>query len=336
MPKVSILVPIFNVEKYLRQCLDSIVAQTMTDIEIICINDGSTDSCPQILDEYAQKDARIKIISKPNSGYGNSMNQGIDAATGEYIGIVESDDYAELNMFECLYQLAQEHDADLVKSEHIAFNTTRDESRVTADTKTEHLHRVLNASEEPSLLENFIPIWRSIYRNSFIQANGIRFLETPGASYQDTSFGFKTLALAKRIFITNQAFLHYRTDNENSSVNSKGKVYMVCTEFDEIAAFLNKHPELKASLGEVRTLNLYRHYAWNLLRIHPQFQGEFIKVFSKTLNQLKKSGELSSSVRDEITHRKMFNKIAFSLLLSCPSLYANLLRLGMIINNKLK
>ena len=115
-PKVSVVVPIYNVEKYLRQCLDSIVNQTLKDIEIICVDDGSTDSSPEIIQEYAAKDSRVKVITKPNSGYGNSMNRGFDLAEGEYVGIVESDDYAELDMFEKLYQRAEKNKLDVVKS----------------------------------------------------------------------------------------------------------------------------------------------------------------------------------------------------------------------------
>ena len=94
-PKVSILVPCYNVEKYLKQCLDSIVNQTLQDIEIICINDGSTDSTLDIIKQYAKNDDRFVVIDKQNEGYGKSMNRGLDAATGEYIGIVESDDWIE-------------------------------------------------------------------------------------------------------------------------------------------------------------------------------------------------------------------------------------------------
>ena len=88
MPKISIIVPVYNVERYLRDCLNSLINQTLSDIEIICVNDGSTDSSPRILEEYASKDSRIKVINKENSGYGASMNMGLAAAEGEYIGIV--------------------------------------------------------------------------------------------------------------------------------------------------------------------------------------------------------------------------------------------------------
>ena len=115
-PKVTVVVPIYNVEKYLRQCLDSIVNQTLKDIEIICVDDGSTDSSPQIIQEYMDKDSRVKVITKPNSGYGNSMNRGFDMAEGEYIGIVESDDYADPEMFEEMYNVASSNQLDVVKS----------------------------------------------------------------------------------------------------------------------------------------------------------------------------------------------------------------------------
>src|SRR5574344_2160891 len=123
MPKVSVIIPIYNVEKYLRQCLDSVVNQTLKDIEIICINDGSTDSTLSIIKEYATNDNRIKIIDKKNSGYGDSMNQGLDMATGDYIGIVESDDFAELNMFDKLYNKAIENNLDLVRCQYFHYKT---------------------------------------------------------------------------------------------------------------------------------------------------------------------------------------------------------------------
>ena len=107
MPKISIIIPCYNVEKYIKQCLESVVNQTLKDIEIICINDGSTDSTLEILREYENRDNRIKVISKQNSGYGASMNIGLETAKGEYVGIVESDDYVELNIFQTLYNITE-------------------------------------------------------------------------------------------------------------------------------------------------------------------------------------------------------------------------------------
>ena len=115
--KVSIIIPIYNVEQYLRECLDSVINQTLKNIEIICVNDGSKDNSLEILQEYEKKDKRIIIIDKKNSGYGHSMNVGINKATGEYIGIVEPDDYVKTNMFEKLYNKANELNLDFIKSD---------------------------------------------------------------------------------------------------------------------------------------------------------------------------------------------------------------------------
>jgi glycosyltransferase involved in cell wall biosynthesis len=105
-PRISIIIPIYNVNKYLRECLDSIINQTLKTIEIICVNDGSTDNSLEIIKEYIY-DNRIIIINKNNSGYGDSMNQGLNIASGEYIGIVESDDYVDIYMFENLYKITK-------------------------------------------------------------------------------------------------------------------------------------------------------------------------------------------------------------------------------------
>ena len=123
MAKVSIIIPTYNVEMYLVECMDSVVNQTLKDIEIICINDGSTDSSLEILKGYAEKDDRIIIVDKENGGYGIGMNIGLDKATGEYIGIVEPDDFVPLNMYEELYNKAVENDLDLVKADFSATMT---------------------------------------------------------------------------------------------------------------------------------------------------------------------------------------------------------------------
>lgn len=118
MPKVSILVPIYNVEKYLEQCIESIINQTLKDIEIILVDDGSPDNCPQMCDNYAKKDSRIKVVHKKNGGLSSARNAGIEVATGDYIGFVDSDDYIELDMYEKMYIIAKENNVDFVMSDY--------------------------------------------------------------------------------------------------------------------------------------------------------------------------------------------------------------------------
>lgn len=305
MAKLSIIVPIYNVEKYLRECLNSIVSQALKDIEIICVNDGSNDSSANILEEYRRKDKRIKVIHKSNSGYGHSMNVGLDSATGEYIGIVESDDFVKTNMFEELYNIAIKNDADIVKSDFYCYTASKNESRKAGKISRFLANRVINAKTYPRLLKMQPSIWSAIYKREFLNSNGIRFVETAGASYQDTSFAFKVMALAERIVLTDKAYLYYRQDNENSSVHSKGKVFMICKEYDEITNFLNENLEIKQFANTTKLLMQYGTYIWNLKRIDEQFIDSFIDVFSDTFRQYYDAGEIGKGFYKKYSKKEL-------------------------------
>lgn len=298
MPKVSILVPVYNVEKYLRECLDSITAQTLEDIEIICINDGSTDSSAQILNDYKNKDERVRVITKENSGYGATMNKGLDVATGEYIGIVESDDFVEKTMFEDLYTLAKDNNLDIAKSDFYHYFTKEGYARHAGIIKNKFSGKVINANQVPEILRIVPSIWSGIYRRDFLEQNNIRFLETTGASYQDTSFNFKTLLSAKRVMFTPKAYLNYRQDNENSSVKSSQKVYAICEEWAEITKYMNLHPETKASINPVKLSTEFISYRWNLMRIAEVYKDDFISKYSETFKNYLKNGELKKGFFD--------------------------------------
>ena len=174
LPKVSVIVPVYNVEKYLRQCLDSIVCQTLENIEIICVNDGSTDNSYTILKEYANKDSRIQIIDKDNSGYGHSMNLGIQRSTGEYIGIVESDDFAKPEMFEVLYNIATSHDLDVARCLFSTFKQ-RDGSIKKIDASDIKSNVLINPQNDLSLFFQWPSVWANIYKRSFIQQHNLKF-----------------------------------------------------------------------------------------------------------------------------------------------------------------
>ena len=272
MPAVSVLVPCYNVEKYLRQCLDSVVNQTLTDMEIICINDGSTDSTPDILREYAARDSRIRIIDKPNSGYGDSMNKALDAATGEYIGIVESDDWAAPDMFETLYDAAKKYDVDMVKSNFYDYRGGKSTLNEIIPEKDAEV--VLHPTERNAVFTSTCYIWTAVYRRTWLNEQGIRFLPTPGASYQDTSFNFKALACAHNAWFMRRPFLHYRRDNENSSVFSSGKVYSVCDEYHEIERFIKERNKFVCLLPTLQKMK-YQSYFWNFRRLPIPVDREF-------------------------------------------------------------
>lgn len=311
IPKVSVLVPIYNVERYLRQCLDSLVNQTLSEIEIICLNDGSTDSSPKVIQEYAAKDPRIIVINKQNSGYGDSMNHGLEKARGEYIGIVESDDWIDTDAFARLYRLAKAYDTDIVRANYYQTKNNIDKKLFYIEpTATNKLTSPLNQSwiflQAPA-------IWSAIYRKSFLDKNAINFLTTPGASYQDTGFNFKALAAAKKICFTTRAFIHYRTDNEASSVKSDGKIMNVYMEYADIEKFL-KEKDLFTSLGAIMEAAKFGAYYWNMLRVSPSKLTDFLKVAQKEYAEAKAQGLLIKEYFDDPQKWKLVNLIASSSL----------------------
>jgi len=280
-PYVSVIVPIYNTERYLRQCVDSLLYQTLENIEIILVDDGSTDNCPAMCDAYAEQDKRVRVIHQQNGGYGKACNDGLNAARGEYLGIVESDDYAELDMFERLYGLAKAHNLDLARC-HYYFYYARTNTQERVDLSQVPQNIVLTPREHFSVFYQWASVWAMLYKASFIKENGIKFLETPGASYQDTSFSFKVYACANRFMLAEDTLIHYRKDNENSSVNSKEKIYCVRDEYAEIERFIREkgfYDKLKYIIPKIKFCN----YDWNYQRLDKKYRLSFLKVFSKEM-----------------------------------------------------
>ena len=320
MTKISIVVPVYNVEKYLKECIDSIINQTLEDIEIICVNDGSTDSSLEILNDYAKKDQRIIVINKSNSGYGHTMNMGLNAATGEYVGIIESDDFADKNMFEDLYNLAKEYDADIVKGDWYNYWSKNKFARKNNRISSAKALKLTNSKQDKSLLRINPSVWSAIYKKEFLNKYNIRFLETPGASYQDLAFSFKVFALAERVILTDKAYLYYRQDNMNSSVKSKTKVYCVCDEYEEIDKFLEQYPDLKFEFKVQEEINRYNGYVSSVLRIDDSVKPEFVKVFSEHFKKEYNTGLLGNEFFKKI------NKKEFLTLINNPEKYIKVLK----------
>ncbi len=312
MSKISILIPCYNVEKYIKQCLDSVVNQTLKDIEIICINDGSTDSTLDILREYESRDNRIKVISKQNSGYGASMNIGLEAANGEYIGIVESDDFAELDMFEKLYNTAKDNDLDLVRCQYYLYKSS-DNSNELFDNTWVPMNKIYCPLDDNTPFLQAPAIWCNLFKKDMIFDNNIRFLETPGASYQDTSFAFKLYACAKRFMMISDAFIHYRVDNENSSVNSVKKMDCVITEYAEIKNFAKEHKiydKLRFLIPKIK----YGCYRWNHERLVRKLKFPFLLKMSKEYLADFLQGNIDKNLFTKKEYKRIFTISFFPLL----------------------
>ena len=299
MAKVSVILPIYNVEQYLEECLESVIHQSLKEIEIICVNDGSTDSSTEIMERYAAIDPRIIIISGPNGGYGKAMNKGLDRASGEYIGIVEPDDYVDLNMFEELYVLAKDHDLDFVKADFYRF--TRDEDgkehrkyELLDKTKCRY-GQLLNPSMDPECIRFMLNTWTGIYRRSFLNEKNIRHNETPGASFQDNGFYFQTFAYAQRAMIVNKPYYCNRRDNPNSSVKSKEKVYCMSVEYDYIQELLKRNKEVWLRFRYMYWWKKYHNYLFTYGRIDESFRSEFLFRMRQEYKRAEQLGELDEN-----------------------------------------
>lgn len=205
--KVSVIIPVYNVEKYLRKCLDSVCAQTLEDIEIICVNDCSPDDSIEILKEYASKDNRIKIIDfKENRGVAVARNEAIKIATGEYIGFVDSDDWIDLDFYEKLYKKAKEDNVDLVIGNLLKNNQG----------KNSFLHNMANRVKQNKIYFSGL-FWLGIYSTKLIRENNLSFTE--GLKYgEDRLFPILAAYYANKISVVDNAYYYYFTRDDSATV----------------------------------------------------------------------------------------------------------------------
>lgn len=218
MAKISIIVPVYNTEKFLEKCLNSLINQTLKDIEIICINDGSTDKSLQILEKFANKDKRIQIINQTNSGLSVARNIGIKKAKGEYIGFVDSDDWVDLNFFEQLYINVKKYNADIgvagikrVRSYKWKYHIKLEKEEVIQDT-----NKKFKKCDVPEKCY----VWNKIYKLSELQKLNINF--EPNVYFEDRLFTAQVLINLKTLVTVPDIYYNYWT-NPNSIVKTKSK-----------------------------------------------------------------------------------------------------------------
>lgn len=238
MSKISIIIPVYNVEKYLKRCLDSIINQTFKDLEIICINDGSTDDSQKILDEYAAKDPRIKVLNQKKSGPSTARNLGISLASGEYISFIDSDDWIDLDFYEKLYTSAKKYDADIAIAGIIRLNAHRRKFLLNIPeekiyTNTDEKFKICNC---PDL--NYT--CNKIYKLGKIKKFELKFKE--GVVYEDIIYTPQVIYyLDKLVTVPNTYYYYWRTPN--SIVATKSKAFKDNMEYAKNLAsdFIKAH-----------------------------------------------------------------------------------------------
>lgn len=279
MPKISVIMPSLNVGNYIEECMESVINQTFKDLEIIIIDAGSTDGTLEILQKYVNKDWRIKLIHSEKKSYGYQMNLGIQYASGEYIGIVETDDIIETDMYESLYKEIVSNDYDYVKGNAQTFIKISKDIEVNTDIKCLPDQRVaLNPSENPKLFVTDRFLWLGLYKADFIKK--IRLNETPGAAYQDIGFIFHVLNESSKALYIDKIVYHYRQDNMKASgYNKKAFKYLL----DEYKILLD------SNLSEKWIPSVYTKMVQQCLgRFHNMaLSGEYWSEYSKEIETLR-------------------------------------------------
>lgn len=221
---LSVIIPVYNVENYLNECLDSVTSQTLDDMEIICIDDGSTDNSPDILKEYSKKDKRIKIITKENGGQATARNLGIKEAQGEYIAFVDSDDFIEPTMFEKLYTKSKDNNLDIAMCKIATYDNQTEEIKNNVWYYMLGVFRdfekgIFNHKDTKEFTCHIaVTPYNKIYKTTLLKENNILFPE--GLIFEDEKFFYDTYLRAKRVSIVDEFLYYYRINRKGSTVDT--------------------------------------------------------------------------------------------------------------------
>jgi len=283
MAKVSVIIPVYNVQKYLAKCLDSVINQTLKDIEIICVNDGSTDNSLEILKAYAEKDSRIKIISQENRGLSAARNAGTAAASGEYIGFVDSDDWISLDYYEKLYNMAQKTDSDIAVGEikKVKSFITKNITNFTKSMTAEKFEDKLLLCDIPD--KSFV--FNKIYKLSKIREHNIKFKE--GVTYEDIIYSPQVIKNLNKL-VTVPGTFYYYLKRKGSIVTTKTNNKGLQSAISESEKYFN---ESELNIDDFRTTTKrYKFCGITFLRIKKKMNVNTFILFGifrwkQTLNK---------------------------------------------------
>lgn len=295
MVEISVVIPIYNVEDYLEECLDSIVNQTFKNLEIICVNDGSKDNSLEILKEYAKKDDRIIVIDQENGGHAVATNRGMDLATGKYLFLMDSDDKLKLDALELTYNAAEEKDVDFVLFQAINYDDDKDKFY---EAENYSMNAVANKVGENIFsfedlgdlsLKIAVTPWTKLYNREFIANSGIRFPE--GLIFEDNIFFWEVLLQAKKIYFLKE-HLFYRRWYESSSTRAGDLRF---TDSIAINTMIIDVFEKYGKLDDTFKIRLYnRKVSLTFLRftqIKPEFKDIFFDELQKNFKFWVKDNE---------------------------------------------
>lgn len=284
---VSIIVAVYNVEKYLEKCLDSLVNQTLKSIEIIVVNDGSTDGSLSIIKAYQKKYPNIKIVNKENGGLSSARNVGIEEATGDFIGFVDADDYVCENMFEALFNSAVENDADVAVCEYYRY----DESNNDCINPTLKIDAPNNLISDYKFFDLSPYAWNKIFKRDLILESGILF--PVGRIYEDIPTVFPWLFLANKISIVDIPLYYYRINRTGSIMSNRhSNGFEMLKSLDSVNNYFMKQNLSEEGKDKLCSLNV-RHIFFRLYEFKnfkdKAYKLSFIKASFEMLNRISPS-----------------------------------------------
>lgn len=286
-PIISVIVPVYNVEKYLAKCLDTILAQTFSNIEIICVNDGSTDNSRKILAQYAQKDSRVKIVDKKNGGLSSARNAGMKVATGEFYSFIDSDDWIEETMLEKLYNSMVSLNTDI----SICAVHQYDETNQRIDDSNPYYtlgyfdesfdNKAFSyVDTKPFLLDVCVMAWNKLYRKSFIDECNAEFPE--GLIFEDGPFFFSIFFKTQRVSIVRDFLYYYRINRSGSIIQKAGKKFL--NVIDVVELMYNKVKEIPDFEDVKYTFfrKKVEDFIYRFENLNPKYRNAFAKKLKQS------------------------------------------------------
>lgn len=322
LPKISVIIPVYNSEAYLPKCLDSILLQTYGVYEIICVNDGSTDGSLDILNEYARKDPRIKIITQENQGQSTARNKGLDAASGDYISFIDSDDWVSLTLYKKFVQTIEDNVIDIFIFNAESYSEAPKEifPRRFFDFSMWDKHQSIKTIHtfhdcNNPFCGNFSAC-NKIYRKEFLNRKNMRFIED--IIFEDQLFHVKTFLQSESIMLTDEPLYKYRS-HENSTMNNlKDNVFDIFTiisKIDELVRSLGLYEEFKYALFQYKYEELTARFIETRFVHKPKFYQKM-----KNVLMLAKDDSLDFNICKQLKNFSNYQKILNS---DCFEFYMN-------------
>lgn len=281
MTKVSVIVPVYNVEKYLARCLDSLVNQTLKDIEILVINDGSPDNSQKIIDKYSKKYKNVKSFIKPNGGISDARNYGLKYADGEYITFIDSDDYVDVTMMEKLYNKAKEKDYDIVECDLVM---VYDDGKIISKV-CPTLDKDVDTEEKKKsyMLHAYTSVWNKIYKKDLFDYD-VRFKK--GVWFEDVEFLYRLLPYVKTIGFVNETFNYYVQREGSITRTFDKRLLCYIDNWNGILDFYKKNSFYDNYINELEYLYVKYLYA-SFIRQTSNYKDK--KMFNETVKMAKEN-----------------------------------------------